>query len=187
MIKQKDVAVFVGSLRKESYNRKIANALVELASPSLKLEIIEIGHLPFYIEDDEPRPPVSWVEFRRRIVRADGLIFVTPEYNRSTTPALKNAIDIGSRPYGQSIWGGKPGTIISVALGSTGGFGANHHLRQILMCLDVLLLQQPEAYLGGVDDSLFDADGKLASERTRAFLNTHIQAYANWVERLLPN
>ena len=187
MSKQKNVAVFVGSLRKESYNRKIAKALVELAPAPLKLEILEVGHLPFYNEDDEPNPPASWVEFRQRVAKADGVIFVTPEYNRSTAPALKNAIDVGSRPYGSNVWGGKPATIISSAMGAMGGFGANHHLRQTLMCLNVPLLQQPEAYLGGVSDSLFEADGSLINERTRSFLNAHIQGYANWVERLLPN
>lgn len=177
----------MGSLRKESYNRKIAGALVELAPAPLTLEILEIGHLPFYNEDDEPNPPDSWVEFRQRVRKADGVVFVTPEYNRSTAPALKNAIDIGSRPYGSNVWAHKPSTIVSSSPGTIGGFGANHHLRQILMCLNVPLLQQPEAYLGGMADSLFNTGGELVSERSRVFLNTHIQSYANWLQRLLPN
>lgn len=187
MNKPKNVAVLVGSLRKESYNRKLAKALVELAPPLLELEILEIGHLPFYNEDNEPTPPASWVEFRQRVAKADALVFVTPEYNRSTPPALKNAIDIGSRPYGSNVWSRKPATIISSAMGAMGGFGANHHLRQTLGCLNVRLLQQPEAYLGDMGDSLFDAEGGIVNERTRNFLNTHIQAYADWVQRILPN
>jgi chromate reductase len=181
-----DIAVLVGSLRRESFNRKTARALMELAPPSLKLEIIEIGDLPIYNQDldDDGTPPPAWTAFRERVSRADGLMFITPEYNRSVPSVLKNAIDVGSRPYGKSAYaGGKPGAVISVSPGAIGGFGANHHLRQSLVFLDVLTMQQPEAYLGGVA-KWFDDSGKLQDESARKFLQTIINAYAAWVERI---
>ena len=180
----RDIAVVVGSLRKGSLNRMTANALAALAPESLKLEIVEIGQLPLYDQDLDEDPPQSWIEFRERIRRADGVLFVTPEYNRSVTAALKNAIDIGSRPYGHSAWSGKPAAVASVSPGALGGFGANHHLRQSLVFLDMPVLQQPEAYLGGAA-GYFDEDGELKNERTRAFLTTFINAYAAWVETVL--
>jgi chromate reductase len=182
-----DIAVLVGSLRKASYNRKTAQALMQLAPPALKLEIIEIGDLPIYNQDldDENRPPAAWTAFRERVGRADGLLFITPEYNRSVPSVLKNAIDVGSRPYGKSAFaGGKPGAVISVSPGAIGGFGANHHLRQSLVFLDVPTMQQPEAYLGGVA-KWFDDSGKLQDDSARKFLQTIIDAYAAWVERIV--
>jgi len=179
---QKDVVVFVGSLRKESYNRKMANALRELAPPSLKLEIVEIGHLPLYNQDDDANPPAAWVALRDRIRAADAVLFVTPEYNRSIPGALKNAIDIASRPYGKNTFDGKPGAVVSVSPGAIGGFGANHHLRQSLVFLNVLTLQQPEAYIGGAD-KLFDAEGKLANPGTRDYLGKFMQAFADFIAR----
>ncbi len=176
------VAVLVGSLRKESFNRKIARAMTTLAPESLKLEILEIGQLAFYNEDDDQgQPPAAWAAFRQRIKAADAVLFVTPEYNRSVPAVLKNALDIGSRPYGQSVWDGKPGAIVSVSPGAIGGFGANHHLRQSLVFLNVPTLQQPEAYIGGVT-SLLDASGQLANDRTRALLVKFLDAFAGWVE-----
>ena len=132
----RDVAVLVGSLRKDSINRKVAAALRELAPASLKLEIIEIGHLPLYNRDQDAKPPAEWAAFRQRIKGADAILFVTPEYNRSVPAPLKNAIDVGSRPYGQSAWNGKPGAVVSASPGAIGGFGANHHLRQSLVFLN---------------------------------------------------
>jgi chromate reductase, NAD(P)H dehydrogenase (quinone) len=126
----RDVAVFVGSLRKESINRKLAKALAELAPSSLKLEIVEIGQLPLYSQDDDQNPPQAYTEFRARVKAADAVLFVTPEYNRSVPGVLKNALDVASRPYGQSAWNGKPGAVISASPSAIGGFGANHHLRQ---------------------------------------------------------
>ena len=175
-----DVAVIVGSLRKDSINRKVANALAELAPATLKLSIIEIGHLPIYNQDGDENPPAAWTEFRERIRAADAVLFVTPEHNRSVPAALKNAIDIGSRPYGKSASSGKPGAVVSASPGGIGGFGANHHLRQSLVFLNVPAMAQPEAYLGG-DDKYFGADGKLANEGTRKFLESFMQAYASWV------
>jgi chromate reductase, NAD(P)H dehydrogenase (quinone) len=180
MDKVYDVAVFVGSLRKDSINRKIANALAELAPSSLKLTIVEIGQLPLYNQDADASPPAAWTEFRARVKAAGAVIFVTPEHNRSVPAALKNAIDIASRPYGQSAWNGKPGAVVSASPSAIGGFGANHHLRQSLVFLNVLALQQPEAYIGGAD-KLFDAGGKLVNDGTRTFLQSFMQAFAAWV------
>ena len=178
----RDVAVFVGSLRKESFSRKLALALRELAPAALKLEIVELGQLPFYNQDDEASPPQAWRDFRERVRAAQGLLFVTPEYNRSVPAVLKNALDVGSRPYGQSAWSGKPGAVVSASPGAMGGFGANHHLRQSLVFLNVPALQQPEMYLGGVD-KLFDTDGKLLNDAPRALLLKFLSAFADWIER----
>ncbi|MBK5540908.1 NAD(P)H-dependent oxidoreductase [Pseudomonas sp. TH05] len=175
------IAVLVGSLRKASINRKVALALAELAPANLKLNIVEIGDLPLYNEDIDAAPPAAYSTFRQQVSASDAVLFVTPEYNRSVPAPLKNAIDVGSRPYGQSAWSGKPGAVISVSPGAIGGFGANHHLRQSLVFLNVPCMQQPEAYLGGAG-SAFDDNGKL-SEATRPFLQSFINAYAQWVEQ----
>src|SRR5579872_2605573 len=182
----RDIAVIVGSLRKESFSRKIANALRELAPAALKLEIVEIGQLALYNQDLDADPPPAWKEFRARIKKADGVIFVTPEYNRSVPAPLKNAIDVGSRPYGQSAWDKKPALVVSVSPGAIGAFGANHHLRQSLVFLNMPALQMPEAYVGGAD-KLFDAEGKLTNDSTREFLSKFMQAYASWVEKHAPS
>ncbi|MGV8863544.1 MAG: NADPH-dependent FMN reductase [Pseudomonas sp.] len=175
------IAVVVGSLRKDSINRKVARALVALAPSSLKLNIVEIGDLPLYNEDiDIDSPPAAYTAFRQQISAADGVLFVTPEYNRSVPGVLKNAIDVGSRPYGKSAWGGKPGAVVSASPGAIGGFGANHHLRQSLVFLNVPCMQQPEAYLGNAG-TFFDAAGTV-SEQTKPFLQTFINAFAAWVE-----
>ena len=184
MSSPKDVAVFVGSLRKDSFNRKMANALAGLAPDTLKLAIVEIGQLPLYSQDDDVsgKVPAPWQAFRDRVKPADAVLFVTPEYNRSVPGVLKNAIDVGSRPYGQSVWDGKPGAVISVSPGAVGGFGANHHLRQMMVFLNVPMLQQPEAYVGGAA-SLFDDKGNLTNPGTREFLGKFMQAFAAWIER----
>jgi chromate reductase len=182
MEKPMNVCILVGSLRKASLNRMVANALITLAPPSLQLDIVEIGRLPLYDEDLEAAgPPVPWTAFRQRIKAADAVLFVTPEYNRSVPAALKNALDVGSRPYGSSVWDHKPGAVISVSPGAVGGFGANHHLRQSLVFLNVPTMQQPEAYIGHAD-KLFNEQGELASDGTRKFLQGIILAFANWVE-----
>ena len=185
MSKVYNVAVLVGSLRKDSLNRKVAQALAELAPPSLKLFIVEIGELALYNEDIDVTPaPAPYTAFRDQVRQADAVLFVTPEYNRSVPGALKNAIDVGSRPYGQSVFSGKPGAVISVSPGAIGGFGANHHLRQSLVFLNVPCMQQPEAYLGGAG-AAFDESGAL-SEKTRPFLQAFIDAYVQWVELNTP-
>jgi chromate reductase len=178
----KDIAVLVGSLRKDSFNRKMAHVLAELAPRALKLEIVEIGQLSLYNQDDDANPPAAWSAFRERLRKADGVLFVTPEHNRSVPAALKNAIDVGSRPYGKSAWNGKPGAIVSVSPGAIGGFGANHQLRQSLVFLNVPAMAQPEAYIGSCD-KLFDGDGKLINLSTREFLGKYLQSFAVWVER----
>jgi chromate reductase, NAD(P)H dehydrogenase (quinone) len=181
-MKNHNVAVLVGSLRKGSFNRKIALALAELAPAELKLEIVEIGQLPLYNQDSDENPPPAFVEFRHRIKRADAVLFATPEYNRSVPGVLKNAIDIASRPYGQNVFDGKPGAVVSVSIGAIGGFGANHHLRQSLVFLNVPTLQQPEMYIGSAE-KLFDGSGRLTDESTRKHLQKFIQAFATWISK----
>lgn len=180
MDKIRDVAVLVGSLRKDSISRKVANALAGLAPAGLKLGIVEIGQLPIYNQDGDENSPAEWTAFRQRIAAADAVLFVTPEHNRSVPAALKNAIDVGSRPYGKSAWNGKPGAVVSASPGAIGGFGANHHLRQSLVFLNIPVMAQPEAYLGAAD-KLFDAGGKLANDGTQKFLHGFMQAYEAWI------
>ncbi|HZP67060.1 MAG TPA: NAD(P)H-dependent oxidoreductase [Rudaea sp.] len=175
-----DVAVFVGSLRKESFSRKVALAMAEIAAAPLKLSLVDIGDLPMFNQDDEPNPPRQWVALRERVKAAAAVLFVTPEYNRSMPAVLKNAIDVASRPYGQSTWNGKPGGVVSVSPSAIGAFGANHHLRQSLVFLNVPVLQQPEAYIGHAD-KLFDANGRLTADSTREFLSNYLKAFAAWV------
>jgi chromate reductase len=182
----KRVAVVVGSLRKESLNRKLAKVLMSLAPDALKMDIVEIGNLPLYNEDLDADPPRAWTDFREQIRSAQAVLFVTPEYNRSVPGALKNAIDVGSRPYGKSAWQGKPAAVISASPGAAGGFGANHHLRQSLVFLDMPALQQPEAYIGGAG-KLFDDKGALTNDSTREFLQKFMRAYANWIEKTAQN
>jgi chromate reductase len=177
----KNVAVIVGSLRQGSFSRKVALALASLAPPSLRLEIVEIRGLGFYDQDQDDNPPAAWVDFRKRIKAADAVVFVTPEYNRSVPGVLKNAIDIASRPYGHSAWDAKPAAVISVTPGALGAFGANHHLRQSLVFLNMPTLQQPEAYISGAS-KLFDEAGKLTSDSTREFLQKLIESFAAWVD-----
>jgi chromate reductase len=176
------VAVLVGSLRKESLNRKMANAIVSLNASPLNFQFAEIGNLPLYNEDLEKQyAPEEWLSFRRQIKSADAALFFTPEYNRSVPGALKNALDVGSRPYGSSSWDGKPAAVISVSPGAIGAFGANQHLRQSFVFLNMPAMQQPEAYIGGAKE-MFDAEGKLTNETTREFLNKFAQAFSSWIE-----
>jgi chromate reductase, NAD(P)H dehydrogenase (quinone) len=176
------IAVVVGSLRKESYCRKMARLLMELAPESLVLTILEIDGLQLYNQDLEENTPAAWAEFRSRIHAADGYIFVTPEYNRSVPAVLKNAVDIGSRPSGKNSWNGKPGAVVSVTPGSLGGFGANHHLRQSLSVLNVAVMPVPEAYIAGAA-TLFDAGGNCINESTRDFMRKYMNAFAEWAAR----
>ena len=182
---QRDIAVLVGSLRRESLNRKTALALAKLAPDDLRLDLVPIGDLPLYNQELDEDPPAAWTAFRERIARADALLFVTPEYNRSIPGALKNAIDVGSRPYGKSSLSKKPGAVISVSPGRYGGFGANHHLRQCCVFLDIPLMQQPEAYLGGVSAETFGEEGEVTDQGTRKLLQRFIDSYSDWVEKIL--
>ena len=174
------IAVIVGSLRKESLNRKMAQAVAKLAPPLLEMNLVEIGNLPLYNEDLEADPPSQWTTFRDRVRATDGILFVTPEYNRGVPGGLKNAIDVGSRPYGRSVWEKKPVAVISVSPGAIGGFGANHVLRQSFVFLDMPAMQQPEAYIGGAA-KLFDADGGFTNAATRQLLEGFLKAFESWV------
>ena len=177
---KKKIAVLVGSLRKESINRKIANELIKLAPESLEMEIVEIGQLAHYNEDLDANPPAEWVTFREKIGAADGFLFVTPEYNRSISRVMKNALDVASRPYGQNKWGGKPGAIVSSSMSPLGAEGANLMLRQPMVFLNVYIMQQPEAYIS-YSWELFDEQNNLKNEDTRTFLQNWINAFAEWV------
>lgn len=178
----KKIGVMVGSLRKASWNRKIANVLMQVAPASLSMETLEIGQLPFYNQDlEEQGPPKEWALFREKAKGLDGVLLVTPEYNRSVAPALKNALDVGSMPYGKSVWGGKPCAVVSASPGGIGGFGSNHHVRQSFVFLDMPCMQQPEAYIGQVH-TLFDSEGKKLKQETQEFLRKYMAAYAIWVD-----
>ena len=180
-MKKYKIAVIVGSLRKESYNLKTAKELIALAPESLSLEILNIADLPMFNEDLEGTPPQEWVTFREQIAAADGVLFLTPEYNRSVPAVLKNAIDVGSRPYGQNSWDGKPAAIVSVSIGGISGFGANHHLRQSLVFVNMHTMAQPEAYIGGAG-ALFNDEGKLINDSTKEFLNIFMVAFEKWIQ-----
>jgi chromate reductase len=175
------IAILVGSLRKGAYSRMVARAMCGLA-PDLECELVEIGQLPLYNADlDGDSPPKEWTAFRERVRAADAVLFVTPEYNRSVPGALKNAIDVGSRPPGKSTWARKPAAVVSVSPGALSAFGANHHLRQSLVFLDMPTMQQPEAYIGGVA-KLFDAEGRLTSVDTREFLRRVMSSFTAWIK-----
>ena len=178
----RNVAVLVGSLRKASFNRKLAHTLRDIAAGTLALEEVQIGDLPLYNEELEANVPEAWTRFRDRMRAADAVLFVTPEYNRSVPGLLKNAIDVGSRPYGKSVFSRKPAAVASVTGGALGAFGANHHLRQSLVFLDMPTLQQPELYIGGAP-KLFDEQGRLINDDTRKLLQTFIDAFASWIEK----
>ncbi|NMC33387.1 MAG: NAD(P)H-dependent oxidoreductase [Veillonellaceae bacterium] len=181
----KKIGVLVGSLRKESFNRKIAKELMAVAPANLALEEVAISALPIFNQDfdDEGTAPAEWVAFRETLKRYDAFLFVTPEYNRSVPAVLKNALDVGSRPYGKNLWDGKPGAVVSVSIGGISGFGANHHLRQTLVFLNVPTMPQPEAYIGNAA-ALFDANGALINEGTREFLKNFMSAFATWVAKI---
>jgi chromate reductase, NAD(P)H dehydrogenase (quinone) len=185
MANPKDIAVFVGSLRKESFTRKVALALGPIAPPTLKLSMVEIGPLAPYNQDLDANPPAEWVALKQRIKKADAILFVTPEYNRSVPGFLKNTIDIASRPYGHSAWDDKPAAVISVSPGAIGGFGANHHLRQSLVFLNMPTMTQPEAYIGGAAN-LVDDKGELTVQSTKEFLSKFLVAFDRWIDRNQP-
>jgi NAD(P)H-dependent FMN reductase/ketosteroid isomerase-like protein len=174
------VAVLVGSLRKESLTRKVANALIALAPNALECSVLEIGGLPLYNEDLDGEPPAAWTAFRSEIKSRDAVLFLTPEYNRSIPACLKNAVDVGSRPEGKNLWDGLPAGVVSVTPYKMGAFGANHALRQTFVFLNMPVMQQPEAYIGGAGE-LFDEKGNLKSSETREFLAKFIDAFATWI------
>lgn len=181
-LKKIQAVILVGSLRKESFSRKVAKSLIAVAPKSITLEILEIGQLPMYNQDLDESPPKEWTDFRKRLKQFDAVVFVTPEYNRSVPGVLKNAIDVASRPYGQNAFAGKPGAVVSVSIGALAGFGANHHLRQSLVFLNIPTMAQPEAYIGDAA-KLFEANGNLNNESTRDFLTQFMSAFVVWVEK----
>jgi chromate reductase len=177
------VGVIVGSLRKGAYTRMLARALPELTPPSLQLVEIGIGDLPLYNYDLETeRPPPAWTAFRTAVKGVDAVLFVTPEFNRSMPGAVKNAMDVGSRPWGDSAWAGKPAGVISLSPGALGAMASNHHLRQVLMAVNLAAMPYPEAYIPDAG-TLFDESGTLTSDETRQFLQSFMEAFAAWVSR----
>lgn len=183
MDRARDVAVLIGSLRRESLTRKVALAIQKIAPPALALEIVEIRELQMYDEDLETKtPPKEWVTFRDRIRRCDALLFATPEYNRSVPGCLKNSVDVGSRPGGHNVFDGKPGAIVSVTPYNLGAFGANHHLRQALLYVNVLAMAQPEAYVSKAGE-LVDSDYNFITAETRTIFDAFLAGFAEWIER----
>ena len=180
------IAIVVGSLRKDSINRKIARSMCAVRGDNLQCSMIEIGNLPLYNQDYDKSPdePSAYRAFREQIASADGILFCTPEYNRGVPGVLKNAIDVGSRPYGHSVWNGKPAAIISASPGAIGGFGANHQLRQACVFLNMPVMQQPEAYLGHVSDDSFDEDGCLKDGPLKGLVEKLAHAFHDWVDMI---
>ena len=182
-----NIALLCGSLRKDSYSSKVANFLAtEGARFDLAVKRVKIADLALYNEDLETSiPPSTWDIFRQQMKKVDGFLFVTPEYNRSIPAALKNALDVGSRPWGESVWNGKPGGIVSLSQGNIGGFGANHQLRQILTCLNVPMMAQPETYLSCIQDC-FDEKSHCLKQSTQEFLINFLRNFASWATKNQP-
>ena len=183
---RKVIGILAGSLRKESFSKKIARAITSMAPKGFEFNIIPLDDLPVYNPDfdDENRVPESYVVFRNAVKAVDGVIFITPEYNRSVPGVLKNALDIGSRPMGSSVWSGKPAAVFSNSPGNLSAFGANHHLRQSLVFLNMPTMQQPEVYLAQVKE-LFDESENLKSEETEDFLQKAVNAYIDWFMKVI--
>ena len=178
---QYKIAVIVGSLRKESFNRKLSNALVKLAPSDFSFKELPIGDLPLYNQDNDGNPSNSVVQFKNEISKSQGVLFVTPEYNRSIPGVLKNALDNASRPYGQSAWAGKPAGLLGASIGGQGTAMAQQHLRNILAYLDMPTLALPEAFIH-VSDKYFDEAGNMASPDNKAFLQRWMDRYVSWVK-----
>ncbi|MCL2082667.1 MAG: NAD(P)H-dependent oxidoreductase [Oscillospiraceae bacterium] len=181
---KKSIGIIVGSLRRDSLSKKTALYLSGLLENSFGVTFINIGSLAIYNQDlDSDRDvPVEWRRFRQSISELDAVLFVTPEYNRSIPPVLKNALDIASRPMSENAWSGKPGAIVSVGAGRVGGFGVNHHLRQSATCLNIYMMQQPEAYIGGIAD-VMDANG-VPDKSTQEFLCKFAADFTEWIYKV---
>ncbi|MGY3766729.1 NADPH-dependent FMN reductase [Vagococcus vulneris] len=179
----KKVGILVGSSRPGSYSQLVAETVSQRLSQSFVIETLPINHLGLFDQglDDADHSPVEWTEFRDKVKKLDGYVFITPEHNRSIPAVLKNALDIASRPYGENGWNDKPAAIISVSPGAIGGFGANHHLRQVLSFLNVHTMDQPEMYIGHIADSMND-DGILM-EKTVDFINSAVDSYVQWADQ----
>lgn len=175
------VVTIVGSLRKESFSLKIANALAKLAPATLKLDVTTLHGISFFNQDLEANPPADWLAFREKLQRSDGVLFVTPEYNRSIPGVLKNAIDVGSRPYGKSSFNGKPTGIIANSPGALGGVSAAKHLQNVLPGIAGAIMQQPEVYLSAVGDA-FNDKGELIKEPLQKVLQQYIDAFAAFID-----
>jgi chromate reductase len=178
------IAIIVGSIRAGSLNRRVARSICALRNDNLDCSMIEIGDLPLYNQDLDSNPPEQWARFRREVGAADGVLFVSPEYNRGIPGVLKNAIDVGSRPYGQSVFDKKPAAIVTASPGAIGGFGANHQIRQAGVFLNMPMMQQPEAYLGNVSDDSFDETGCLKEGPLKALVTTLAHAFHDWVDMI---
>ena len=176
------VVTIVGSLRKESFSLKIANALAKLAPPTLKLDVTTLHGISFFNQDLEANPPADWQAFREKLQRSNGVLFVTPEYNRSIPGVLKNAIDVGSRPYGKSSFNGKPTGIIANSPGALGGVSAAKHLQNVLPGIAGPIMQQPEVYLSAVGDA-FNDKGELVKEPLQKVLQQYVDAFAAFIDR----
>jgi len=181
---KKQLGIVVGALRQGSFSKSVAQHMSGLLGEQFDTHVVDISDLPIYDEDLDVagKTPAPWSRFRADIAPLDAVLFVTPEYNRSMPAALKNALDVGSRPYGANVWNGKPGAVISVSPGAIGAFGANHHLRQVATFLNIAMMQQPEAYIGGIVQSL--TDGKVTDGALQGFLRTFADAFTQWVNRL---
>ena len=178
------IAIIVGSLREGSLNRKMARSICAIRDDNLDCSMVEIGDLPLYNQDLDNNPPEQWVRFRDQVRPADGVLFVSPEYNRGIPGVLKNAIDVGSRPYGHSVFDKKPAAIVTVSPGAIGGFGANHQVRQSCVFLNMPVMQQPEAYLGHVSDDSFDANGQLKDGPLKELVTSLAHAFHDWVDMI---
>jgi chromate reductase len=178
------IAIIVGSLREGSLNRRVARSICSIRGDNLDCEMVEIGNLPLYNQDSDANPPSEYVEFRRKVAAADGVLFVSPEYNRGIPGVLKNAIDVGSRPYGQSVFDKKPAAIVTASPGSIGGFGANHQIRQSCVFLNMPVMQQPEAYLGHVTDDSFDEAGCLKDGPLKDLVAKLAHSFHDWVDMI---
>ena len=178
------IAIIVGSLRKDSLNRRVARSMCALRNDNLDCSMVEVGDLPLYNQDLDNNPPEQWQRFRKQIAEADGVLFCSPEYNRGIPGVLKNAIDVGSRPYGHSVFDRKPGAIITASPGSIGGFGANHQIRQAAVFLNMPIMQQPEAYLGHVSDDSFDDSGCLKEGPLKELITSLAHAFHDWVHMI---
>jgi len=178
----REIAVIVGSIRKDSFNRKLAKALIKLAPKEFRCEILRIDDLPVFNQDHDENPPQPVVRLKSQITAADAVLFVTPEHNRSIPTALKNALDWASRPYGKSVWAGKPAGVVGTSPGAIGTACAQQHLRNILAYLDMPTLGQPEVFIHFAE-GLIDDNGNVANEGTRKFLQRFIDRYVAWVER----
>lgn len=180
------IAIIVGSLREGSLNRKMARSICAIRGDNLDCSMVEIGDLPLYNQDYDslPEQPEAYVRFRDQVRDKDGVLFVSPEYNRGVPGVLKNAIDVGSRPYGQSVWDRKPAAIVTVSTGSIGGFGSNHQIRQSCVFLNMPVMQQPEAYLGHVSDDSFDESGCLNEGPLKDLVTKLAYSFHDWVDMI---